>query len=96
MVEAAWVRIERSAVVGRTVTLKLRYSDFRTITRARSCAQGITDRATFLAIGASLLDQQLPIEGGVRLLGLTLSGLTTSDPGEGEPAAIPVQVELPL
>lgn len=96
VVEAAWVRIERSAVVGRTVTLKLRYSDFRTITRARSCAQGITDRATFLAIGTSLLDQQLPIEGGVRLLGLTLSGLTTSDPGEGQPAAIPVQVELPL
>ncbi|WP_312487061.1 DNA polymerase IV [Sphingomonas sp.] len=94
VVDAAWTRIERSGVLGRTVTLKLRYSDFRTITRARSSGQAIADRATFLALGVSLLDQQLPIAGGVRLLGLTLSGLSAVDGGAEE--AVPVQAELPL
>ena len=96
VVEAAWIRIERSGAIGRTVTLKLRYSDFRTITRARSSSQGVTDRASFLAMGLALLDQQLPIEGGVRLLGLTLSGLSAADQDEGMTASGPVQVELPL
>lgn len=96
VVEAAWTRIERSGATGRTVTLKLRYSDFRTITRARSSTQGITDRAEFLAMGMALLDQQLPIDGGVRLLGLTLSGLSMSQAEDGDTVCIPVQPELPL
>lgn len=93
VVDAAWTRIDRSGVAGRTVTLKLRHSDFRTITRARSTAQPIADRAEFLAIGLDLLDQQLPVALGVRLLGLTLSGLSAGDDGE---RSGPVQVELPL
>jgi len=93
VVDAAWTRIERSGVSGRTVTLKLRHSDFRTITRARSLGQSVGDRAQFLAIGIELLDQQLPVERGVRLLGLTLSGLT--DDGEGREGE-PDQAELPL
>jgi len=92
VVEAAWVRIERSGVAGRTVTMKLRYSDFRTITRARSTGHPITERAQFLAIGFDLLDQQLPVAGGVRLLGLTLSGLNVAHGGEDGPS----QAELPL
>ena len=93
VVDAAWSRINRSGVSGRTVTLKMRHSDFRTITRARSAAHPIADRAEFLAIGLELLDQQLPVPLGVRLLGLTLSGLATGEEDEGSG---PVQVELPL
>ena len=72
---AAWVRIDRAQVRGRTVTLKLRHPDFRTLTRARSFADPIADRATFLAAGELLLRSQLPVPNGVRLLGLTLSQL---------------------
>ncbi|QXT36188.1 DNA polymerase IV [Sphingomonas sanguinis] len=93
VVDAAWTRIERSGVTGRTVTLKLRHSDFRTITRARSAGYGIADRAEFLAIGLDLLDQQLPVTLGVRLLGLTLSGLSA---GADDEQASPSQAELPL
>jgi DNA polymerase-4 len=93
VVDAAWTRIDRSGVTGRTVTLKLRHSDFRTITRARSTAHPIVHRAEFLAIGLDLLEQQLPVSLGVRLLGLTLSGLSTGDDGA---QSGPVQVELPL
>lgn len=73
--DAAWVRVERARVRGRTVTLKLRHPDFRTITRARSFADPVGDRDAFLAAGRALLRAQLPVPNGVRLLGLTLSGL---------------------
>ena len=76
--DAAWTRIERHAVGGRTVTLKLRFADFRTITRARSAPHPIATRAAFDAAGDALLAAQLPLPGGIRLLGLTLSALETA------------------
>ena len=75
VVDAAWERIERSAVLGRTVTLKVKFADFRQITRARTLTMPIADRADFSGAGKSLLQALLPMEFGVRLLGLTLSGL---------------------
>jgi DNA polymerase-4 len=77
--EAAWVRIDRHRVRGRTVTLKMRYTDFHTITRARSFPSPVLDKARFLAAGIALLDTQLPVDSGIRLLGLTLSGITDED-----------------
>ena len=82
--EAAWVRVDRSGATGRTVTLKLRFTDFRTITRARSFAMPLADQAGFLAAGVSLLEAQLPVPSGVRLLGLTLSGILEDDEMEAE------------
>lgn len=70
------------------MTLKLRFSDFRTITRARSLSS-VVERDAFFAIGHALLDAHLPLPLGVRLLGLTLSGMV-----DGEPEA--VQATLPL
>ena len=79
--DAAWTRIARCGARGRTVTLKLRHADFRTITRARSFAAPVEREAAMLDAGRALLAPLLPIEHGVRLLGLTLSGLV-----EGEAA----------
>ena len=75
VIEAAWERIARAGIMGRTITLKLRHADFRTITRARSFAVPTGDRTIFAAAGHALLTAQLPVPGGVRLLGMTLSGL---------------------
>ncbi|MDP1026585.1 DNA polymerase IV [Sphingomonas sp. KR1UV-12] len=77
--DAAWDRVERADTAGRTVTLKLRRADFTTITRARSFAVPVADRATFHAAGTTLLDAQLPVPSGIRLLGLTLSALGADD-----------------
>ena len=82
--DAAWARIARHEATGRTVTLKLRHADFRTVTRARSFAQPLADRDALLAAGRALLASLLPVPAGVRLLGLTLSGLT--EDGDGQPA----------
>ena len=72
----AWQRIARHETAGRTVTLKVKYSDFQLISRARSFVDPIADEAAFTAAGHLLLSQLLPVPRGVRLLGLGLSNLT--------------------
>jgi DNA polymerase IV len=75
IINVVWDRIERSQAQGRTLVLKARFSDFRTITRSRTVGQALTDHAAIAQLGHALLEQILPVEMGVRLLGLTLSGL---------------------
>jgi len=79
--DAAWTRIERHGARGRTVTLKLRHADFRTVTRARSASAAVS-RDAFLATGRALLAAELPVAAGFRLIGLTLSGLGAEDEPE--------------
>lgn len=75
IIDSTWARIEKNGVVGRTVTLKVKYADFRQITRSQSCEDFVRDKARFGALGRQMLAQLLPVADGVRLLGLTLSGL---------------------
>jgi DNA polymerase-4 len=82
VLEALMVRLERSGASGRTITLKVKFADFRTITRARSFAAPVSDRASIGAAGHSLLAALCPVPLGIRLLGLTVSALTESEEGE--------------
>ncbi|MGB7406345.1 MAG: DNA polymerase IV, partial [Pacificimonas sp.] len=75
IIEKVWGRIAAKAAAGRTVTLKIKFQDFQQITRAQSFATPVADRATFAQVGHDLLQAELPVPKGVRLLGLTLSGL---------------------
>ena len=79
IIELVWERIERYQTRGKTLVLKARYSDFRTLTRSRTVGQVIVSRAEFSKLSHLLLDQILPAEMGIRLLGLTLSGLVGED-----------------
>jgi DNA polymerase IV len=76
VIDSVWQRIQNSGVAGRTVTLKVKYSDFRQITRSKSSEYFITEKGQFGIHARELLDQLLPVPLGVRLLGLTLSGLS--------------------
>lgn len=89
--DAAWTRIDRHQVRGRTVTLKVRYADFRTITRARSISGWYGDRDAFLAAGREMLEALFPLPMGIRLLGMTLSAIL-KDQEQAEDA----QPALPL
>ncbi len=75
IIAITWERIERSKAKGRTVTLKARYADFRTITRSHSLPHLVADKAEFARIANDLMGQILPAPMGIRLLGLTLAGL---------------------
>jgi DNA polymerase-4 len=86
----AWSRVERSRARGRTVTLKVKYGDFQTVTRARSLPAAVAGRDDFLDVGKALLCGLLPAEKGIRLLGLTLSGLGEAEPQADRPLELPL------
>jgi DNA polymerase-4 len=73
--DAVATRLRSQGVVGRTVQVKVRFGDFRTITRSTSLAVPTDDAPTLLHAARSLLDQVDPTP-GVRLLGLSVSGLS--------------------
>jgi DNA polymerase-4 len=82
-----WDRAAKKGARGRTVTLKLRYADFRTITRAKSVAAPILDGNSLLAAGEAILAPLLPTEQGIRLLGVTLSKFEGEEDDEEDAAA---------
>ncbi len=91
VVDAAWERVDRHGARGRTATLKIRYADFRQITRSRSIPGGFSDRKAFADAGRELLRAICPVERGIRLVGMTLSGIIPANCEDQTP-----QTSLPL
>jgi len=79
IIEIVWNSIEKSGSRGRTVTLKAKYADFRQITRSRSLERNVEGKSEFTDIGRALLASIMPVENGVRLLGLTLMNLERAE-----------------
>jgi DNA polymerase-4 len=77
LVDKVWRYCESSGMRGRTVTLKVKFADFRIITRSRSSVAPIADRAAVASISTELLAAEFPMRKGVRLLGVSLSSLST-------------------
>jgi len=75
VIDAAWTRISRAGAIGRTLTMKAKFADFKLVARSRTLTVPIADRGLVAATGRELLLSLLPTEQGIRLLGLTLSGL---------------------
>jgi DNA polymerase-4 len=73
--DAIAARLRKHEVAGRTISIKVRFHDFRTITRATTLASA-TDAATEIAREAKTLLAQVDLGAGVRLLGVSVSGLT--------------------
>jgi DNA polymerase IV len=73
------VRLEHSETTGRTITLKIKFSDFRQITRSKTLLNYIRDFDT-LHKEVSGIRKSLKLEGSrIRLLGLSISNLETDD-----------------
>ncbi|QDK82525.1 DNA polymerase IV [Spirosoma sp. KCTC 42546] len=75
LIKSVWAYCERMGLVGRTVTLKVKYADFQQITRSRTSLSVIADQSVFARISLDLLASLLPLPKGVRLLGVSLSSL---------------------
>ncbi|MFT9424547.1 MAG: DNA polymerase IV [Acetobacter syzygii] len=78
-----WTSCQKRELSGRTVTLKLRHSDFTQLTRSQSFTDPVGDEATLLKAGVRLLFPLLPLAKPVRLLGLSLTGLVLPGQAEG-------------
>ncbi len=74
-----WSACIRGRHAGRTVTVKVKYSDFQQITRRRSFAEAVASQRELEGIGLDLLRPCFPPPRSVRLLGVTLSSLVVAE-----------------
>jgi DNA polymerase-4 len=76
-------RLTNYNLKGRTITLKIKYSDFKIITRSRSFTEPTNDLPLILNTAKELLVATNPQESKIRLLGITVFNFgdrTTPDP----------------
>lgn len=66
-------RLKKYNLSGRTITLKIKYSDFRQITRNQSFSTAVDDWETIAATARQLLLKTNPENVEIRLMGITLS-----------------------
>jgi DNA polymerase-4 len=78
LLEEVWEYCQRSGILGRTVTLKVKFGDFQQITRSRSSGGFIPSQAVLERLVRELVEGLFPLAKGVRLLGVTLSNLNNA------------------
>jgi DNA polymerase IV len=86
-------RIERNGARGRTITLKVKFADYRQITRSRTMLEYVSTEEQILGIAKELLRGVEAEALKVRLLGITLSNLDTET---DEPTYRQMELDLPL
>lgn len=69
-------RVKKYNIAGKTVTLKIKYSDFTQQTRAKTLPYFISDKSLILDVAKELLYQE-KMKDSVRLLGISLGNLNT-------------------
>jgi DNA polymerase-4 len=90
LVDRVTRRMRSAGRAGRTVTLRLRFSDFTRATRSRTLPHPAAATGSILAAARLLLEHSAPAieRQGITLIGVAISNLTESHSGE--------QLELPL
>lgn len=83
--------MKKKKMAGKTVTLKVRYDDFETLTRSTSFSHYINRGEDIAETAKSLLEQTEVGKRKVRLLGITLSNLNLSEEGRFEQLSIPFE-----
>ncbi|SDG81251.1 DNA polymerase IV [Winogradskyella thalassocola] len=78
-------RLAKSKVSGKTITLKIKYSDFTLQTRSKTLPYYVSDKSIILETAKDLLYQN-KLNNSVRLLGISLSNLNTEKPKKTKPS----------
>ncbi|WP_111539703.1 DNA polymerase IV [Mesonia algae] len=88
-------RLKKSKVAGKTVTLKIKYSDFSLHTRSKTLSYFIASKELILETAKELLYQE-KMKDSVRLLGISLSNLNTDKKikVEDEPKDLYIQLKF--
>jgi DNA polymerase IV len=86
-------RLKKSKVAGKTVTLKIKYSDFSQQTRSKTLVYFISTKDLILEAAKELLYQE-KMKNSVRLLGITLSNLNTGIGATTQEKEIEIQLKF--
>jgi DNA polymerase IV len=79
LIDKVWLHCEAKHTRGRTVTLKVKFTDFELITRSRTLPASVESRSDLESVTVDLLRMLLPLEKAVRLLGVSISGFVGDD-----------------
>ena len=82
--------LQRKGVVGKTIGLKLRYDNFKTVTRDHTLMAPTGDAAIIRRAAGECL-KRVPLDRRIRLLGVRVGAL--SKPGEAKPTKSPLRDE---
>jgi DNA polymerase IV len=86
MADDVWNWCDKAQAFGRTVTVKVKFADFRQITRSKSFASVVRSHDALRAVSRELIGLVLPPEKGIRLVGVTVSNFEAeADEGEALP-----------
>ena len=89
--------LNRKGLTGRTVTVKMRLSDFTTFTRQTTLSHSTNDDAAILATAWTLLEREMTPGRAFRLLGVGVSGFAEAaepDVEDAAPSAPTLQQQL--
>ncbi|MCK1440454.1 DNA polymerase IV [Bradyrhizobium sp. 15] len=89
LIDKVWRHCEDKGARGRTITLKLKFNDFETITRSRSVPVAVSSRLDLERLSVALLQNEMPLSKPVRLLGISLSSLPSDDEAD-PPVLLPI------
>ena len=86
-------RLSKSEVAGKTVTLKIKFSDFTLQTRSKTLTYFINDKNIIFETAKELLYQE-KLKNSVRLLGISMSNLNTETKKTQEKKSVSVQLKF--
>ncbi|WKK66735.1 DNA polymerase IV [Lutimonas zeaxanthinifaciens] len=86
-------RLIKSKVAGKTITLKIKYSDFSVQTRSKTLAYFVKESTVLLDTVSELLYQE-KVKDSVRLLGISVSNLNNRKTSDGKVMDIQLKFEF--
>jgi DNA polymerase-4 len=93
LIEKVWGYCQANGISAKTVTLKVKYSDFQQITRSKTMPAPLPSISELEEIIGFLLQPIFPASRGIRLLGVTLSSLERITDTIASQLALPLAVE---
>jgi len=79
MADDVWAWCEKNQSFGATATVKIKYADFRIVTRSRTASRPITSRELLHETSLALVRSIYPVTIGIRLVGVSVSNFSSSD-----------------
>lgn len=78
MAADVWAWSAKTGARGRTIVVKVKFADFRIVTRSRTLPQPVETPAALESVATALFRTLLPLRAGVRLVGVTLANFAAN------------------
>ena len=83
LTDALLLRSQKHQLIGKTLTIKIKYGDFEIISRSKTIEQGYKTKEEINKTIELLIENLLPFPKGIRLLGLGVSNFLDEENGSG-------------